>query len=190
MPRALISVSQDGYTYLSLDGATSRYSDTGQAMTYLGDYVRATETPVSVTIDNGDQGVDVVRGLGAGHAELRGQAGLPRGVERGREPLERCGGGGDDGVRLRCQVRQEGLGEPVEVPQGDLRLGTVRVAALAVDGGETRGAVEALGGLHREAPALEVADGVVAGAPDDVGLPRDAAARARSHRGALGPARV
>lgn len=59
MPRALISVSQDGYTYLSLDGATSRYSDTGQAMTYLGDYARATETPVSVTIDNGDQGVDV-----------------------------------------------------------------------------------------------------------------------------------
>ncbi|MBR7503072.1 hypothetical protein KCW65_23630, partial [Mycobacterium tuberculosis] len=57
--RALISVSQDGYTYLSLDGATSRYSDTGQAMTYLGDYARATETPVSVTIDNGDQGVDV-----------------------------------------------------------------------------------------------------------------------------------
>ncbi|MFF8893031.1 hypothetical protein [Brevibacterium casei] len=59
MPRALISVSQDGYTYLSLDGATSRYSDTGQAMTYLGDYARATETPVSVTIDNGDQGIDV-----------------------------------------------------------------------------------------------------------------------------------
>lgn len=59
MPRALISVSQDGYTYLSLNGATSRYSDTGQAMTYLGDYARATETPVSVTIDDGSQGVEV-----------------------------------------------------------------------------------------------------------------------------------
>ncbi|MCD1285780.1 MULTISPECIES: hypothetical protein [unclassified Brevibacterium] len=60
MTRALISVSQDGFTYLSLNGATSRYSDTGQAMTYLGDYARETATRVSVTIDNGDQGVDVL----------------------------------------------------------------------------------------------------------------------------------
>ena len=59
MPRALISVSQDGYAYLSLDGATSRYTDTGQAMAYLGDYARATETPVTVTIGDGAQGVDV-----------------------------------------------------------------------------------------------------------------------------------
>ena len=59
MPRALISVSQDGYAYLCLDGATSRYTDTGQAMAYLGDYARATETPVTVTIGDGAQGVDV-----------------------------------------------------------------------------------------------------------------------------------
>lgn len=60
MTRALISVSQDGFTYLTLNGATSRYSDTGQAMTYLGDYARETATPVSVTIDNSNQGVDVL----------------------------------------------------------------------------------------------------------------------------------
>lgn len=59
MARALISVSQDGFTYLSLEGATSRYSDTGQAMTYLGDYARETATPVSVTIDDGKQSVEV-----------------------------------------------------------------------------------------------------------------------------------
>ena len=60
MARALISVSQDGFTYLTLNGATSRYSDTGQAMTYLGDYARETATQVPVTIDDGNQEVDVV----------------------------------------------------------------------------------------------------------------------------------
>lgn len=60
MARALISVSQDGFTYLTLNGATSRYSDTGQAMTYLGDYARETATQVPVTIDDGNQEVDVL----------------------------------------------------------------------------------------------------------------------------------
>lgn len=60
MARALISVSQDGFTYLTLNGATSRYSDTGQAMTYLGDYARETATQVPVTIDDGKQEVDVL----------------------------------------------------------------------------------------------------------------------------------
>ncbi|MDN5658907.1 MAG: hypothetical protein L0G76_15100, partial [Brevibacterium sandarakinum] len=60
MARALISVSEDGFTYLTLNGATSRYSDTGQAMTYLGDYARETATQVPVTIDDGKQEVDVV----------------------------------------------------------------------------------------------------------------------------------
>lgn len=59
MTRALISVSSDGFTYLSLNGATSRYSDSGQAITYLGDYARETATPVSVTIDDGNQGAEV-----------------------------------------------------------------------------------------------------------------------------------
>lgn len=60
MARALISVSQDGFTYLTLNGSTSRYSDTGQAMTYLGDYARETATQVPVTIDDGKQEVDVL----------------------------------------------------------------------------------------------------------------------------------
>ncbi|MDN6747001.1 MAG: hypothetical protein L0L93_08415 [Brevibacterium sp.] len=60
MARALISVSEDGFTYLTLNGATSRYSDTGQAMTYLGDYARETATQVPVTIDDGKQEVDVL----------------------------------------------------------------------------------------------------------------------------------
>lgn len=60
MTRALIAVSQDGFTYLTLNGATSRYSDTGQAMTYLGDYARETATAVSVTIDEGTQEVEVL----------------------------------------------------------------------------------------------------------------------------------
>ena len=60
MARALISVSQDGFTYLTLNGATSRYSDTGQAMTYLGDYARETGTSVPVTIDDGNQEVEVL----------------------------------------------------------------------------------------------------------------------------------
>ncbi|GAA1531830.1 hypothetical protein [Brevibacterium picturae] len=60
MARALISVSEDGFTYLTLNGATSRYSDTGQAMTYLGDYARETATQVPVTIDDGKQEVEVV----------------------------------------------------------------------------------------------------------------------------------
>ncbi len=60
MARALISVSNDGFTYLSLNGATSRYSDAGQALAYLGDYARETETSVSVTIDEGNRGVEVL----------------------------------------------------------------------------------------------------------------------------------
>jgi hypothetical protein len=59
MTRALISVSNDGFTYISLNGATSRYSDTGQAIAYLGDYARETETPLSVTIDDGKQTAEV-----------------------------------------------------------------------------------------------------------------------------------
>ncbi|SDS36952.1 hypothetical protein SAMN04489752_1564 [Brevibacterium siliguriense] len=53
MPRALISVSDDGFTYTTLNGATSRYSDTGQAISYLGDYAKETATPLTVTIDDG-----------------------------------------------------------------------------------------------------------------------------------------
>jgi hypothetical protein len=60
MTRALISVSDDGFTYISLNGATSRYSDTGQAIAYLGDYARETETPLAVTIDDGTQTAEVV----------------------------------------------------------------------------------------------------------------------------------
>lgn len=60
MARALISVSEDGFTYLTLNGATSRYSDTGQAMTYLGDYARETATSLPVTIDDGNQEVEVL----------------------------------------------------------------------------------------------------------------------------------
>ncbi|RBP68028.1 hypothetical protein DFO66_101253 [Brevibacterium sanguinis] len=60
MARALISVSTDGFTYLSLNGATSRYSDTGQALSYLGDYARETATPVPVTIDEAGRTVEVL----------------------------------------------------------------------------------------------------------------------------------
>ena len=69
MPRALISVSDDGFTYTTLNGATSRYSDTGQAITYLGDYAKATETPLAVTIDDGTKtteiGIDATGRVGA-----------------------------------------------------------------------------------------------------------------------------
>ena len=69
MPRALISVSDDGFTYTTLNGATSRYSDTGQATTYLGDYAKATETPLTVTIDDGTKtteiGIDATGRVGA-----------------------------------------------------------------------------------------------------------------------------
>ncbi|WP_166972947.1 hypothetical protein [Brevibacterium atlanticum] len=60
MTRAMISVSDDGFSYISLNGATSRYSDTGQAIAYLGDYARETETPLAVTIDDGTQAAEVV----------------------------------------------------------------------------------------------------------------------------------
>jgi hypothetical protein len=59
MTRALISVSDDGFIYISLNGATSRYSDTGQAIAYLGDYARETATALSVTIDNGAKKTEV-----------------------------------------------------------------------------------------------------------------------------------
>ena len=59
MTRALISVSDDGFTYISLNGATSRYSDTGQAIAYLGDYARETATALSVTIDDGAKKTEV-----------------------------------------------------------------------------------------------------------------------------------
>src|SRR5699024_4128665 len=52
MTRALISVSDDGFTYISLTGATSRYSDTGQAIAYLGDYTRETATALTLSIDD------------------------------------------------------------------------------------------------------------------------------------------
>jgi hypothetical protein len=59
MTRALISVSDDGFTYISLHGATSRYSDTGQAISYLGDYARETGTALTVTIDDGEKKTDI-----------------------------------------------------------------------------------------------------------------------------------
>ena len=69
MPRALISVSDDGFTYTTLNGATSRYSDTGQAISYLGDYAKETATPLTVTIDDGTKtteiGIDVNGRVGA-----------------------------------------------------------------------------------------------------------------------------
>ena len=69
MPRALISVSDDGFTYTTLNGATSRYSDTGQAITYLGDYAKETATPLTVTIDDGTKtteiGIDATGRVGA-----------------------------------------------------------------------------------------------------------------------------
>ena len=69
MPRALIAVSDDGFTYTTLNGATSRYSDTGQAITYLGDYAKETATPLTVTIDDGTKtaeiGIDATGRVGA-----------------------------------------------------------------------------------------------------------------------------
>ena len=69
MPRALISVSDDGFTYTTLNGATSRYSDTGQAISYLGDYAKETATPLTVTIDDGTKtteiGIDATGRVGA-----------------------------------------------------------------------------------------------------------------------------
>ncbi|MCU4296562.1 hypothetical protein D3I60_05625 [Brevibacterium permense] len=69
MPRALISVSDDGFTYTTLNGATSRYSDTGQAITYLGDYAKETATALTVTIDDGTKkteiGIDETGRVGA-----------------------------------------------------------------------------------------------------------------------------
>lgn len=59
MPRALISVSDDGFTYTTLNGATSRYSDTGQAISYLGDYAKETATPLTVTIDDGTKTTEI-----------------------------------------------------------------------------------------------------------------------------------
>ncbi|KAB1949828.1 hypothetical protein [Brevibacterium linens] len=59
MPRALISVSDDGFTYITLNGATSRYSDTGQAISYLGDYAQETATPLAVTIDDGSKKTEI-----------------------------------------------------------------------------------------------------------------------------------
>ncbi|SMX92108.1 hypothetical protein BI49514_02466 [Brevibacterium iodinum ATCC 49514] len=69
MARALIAVSDDGFTYTTLNGATSRYSDTGQAISYLGDYARETATPLAVTIGDGEKtteiGIDVNGKVGA-----------------------------------------------------------------------------------------------------------------------------
>ena len=69
MPRALIAVSDDGFTYTTLNGATSRYSDTGQAISYLGDYAKETATPLTVTIDDGTKtteiGIDATGRVGA-----------------------------------------------------------------------------------------------------------------------------
>ncbi|WP_025778627.1 hypothetical protein [Brevibacterium sp. VCM10] len=59
MPRALISVSDDGFTYTTLNGATSRYSDTGQAISYLSDYAKETATPLTVTIDDGSKKTEI-----------------------------------------------------------------------------------------------------------------------------------
>lgn len=59
MPRALIAVSDDGFTYTTLNGATSRYSDTGQAISYLGDYAKETATPLTVTIDDGTKTTEI-----------------------------------------------------------------------------------------------------------------------------------
>ncbi len=59
MPRALISVSDDGFTYTTLNGATSRYSDTGQAISFLGDYAKETATPLTVTIDDGTKKTEI-----------------------------------------------------------------------------------------------------------------------------------
>lgn len=59
MPRALISVSDDGFTYTTLNGATSRYSDSGQAISYLGDYAKETATPLTVTIDDGTKTTEI-----------------------------------------------------------------------------------------------------------------------------------
>lgn len=59
MPRALISVSDDGFTYTTLNGATSRYSDTGQAISYLGDYAKETATALTVTIDDGTKTTEI-----------------------------------------------------------------------------------------------------------------------------------
>jgi hypothetical protein len=59
MTRALISVSEDEFTYISLNGATSRYSDIGEAISYLGDYARETATPLTVTIDDGEKKTEI-----------------------------------------------------------------------------------------------------------------------------------
>lgn len=60
MARALISVSPDGFTYLTLNGATSRYSDAGEALAHVGDYARETATPTSVTINDGSKDVEIL----------------------------------------------------------------------------------------------------------------------------------
>ena len=76
MPRALISVSDDGFTYTTLNGATSRYSDTGRAISYLSDYAKETATALTVTIDDGSKkteiGIDENGKVGAAPAQDTG----------------------------------------------------------------------------------------------------------------------
>ncbi|MGO3067141.1 MAG: hypothetical protein ACTIIT_14030 [Brevibacterium linens] len=76
MPRALISVSDDGFTYTTLNGATSRYSDTWRAISYLSDYAKETATALTVTIDDGSKkteiGIDENGKVGAAPAQDTG----------------------------------------------------------------------------------------------------------------------
>ncbi|WP_413334164.1 hypothetical protein ACH82I_16415 [Brevibacterium sp. GP-SGM9] len=135
MTRALISVSQDGFTYLSLNGATSRYSDTGQAMTYLGDYARETATPVSVTIDNGNQGVDVL-------IDETGKVGAaPSGPPASTDSTDSST-------------------QPSPDSSADTELGTGSAVAPEIDGGTTSASGEDVSGTN--SPASTADDGAEA----------------------------
>lgn len=88
MTRALISVSDDGFTYISLNGATSRYSDTGQAIAYLGDYARETATALSVTIDDGAKKTEVSIDENGKLASSSARAGSGAGAESDAEATD------------------------------------------------------------------------------------------------------
>ena len=86
-----------------------------------------------------------------GQPELRSHAVRPGSASSGRERRERLGGQGDRLLLVVGQQREQGLGEPGQVPLRDDRLVAVGVAPAGVDRAEDRGGIE---GLHERARAV------------------------------------
>ncbi|MGC2940891.1 hypothetical protein [Brevibacterium sp. FAM 24638] len=132
MPRALISVSDDGFTYTTLNGATSRYSDTGQAISYLGDYAKETATPLTVTIDDGTKkteiGIDEDGRVGAvptqdAGAEAAADDSATAAAANGSdEAAGHAGHASNEETGSAGQVEQDSNGQPTNEQDGSATL--------------------------------------------------------------------